>query len=64
MKIIDPRVLNSTAIFTVVMCSLFIGYFGAEANHSTQDWILLVSMSVVLVCTLFVMLHDIWKSET
>ena len=60
-KITDPRIMKTTAIATVVACGLLIGYLSAEASRSAQDWLLLGSMSVILVCTLFVMFNDIWK---
>jgi hypothetical protein len=61
MKITDPRIMKTTAIATVVACGLLIGYISAGAEHTTQDWLSLTSMTVVLVCTLFVMFNDIWK---
>ena len=61
MKITDPRIMQTTAIATVVACGLLIGYLGAQVSRSAQDWVLLGSMTVILVCSLFVMFHDIWK---
>jgi hypothetical protein len=61
MKITDARVMQTAAIATVVLCAGAIGYVGALAHHSAQDWIVLGSMAVILVCTLFTMLHEIWK---
>ena len=63
MKITDRRIMQTTQIATVVMCGLLIGYLIAEVSHSTQDWLLLTSLTVVLVCSLFVMFNDIWKRD-
>ena len=62
MKITDRRIMQTTQIATVVMCGLLIGYLIAEVSHSIQDWLLLTS-TVVLVCSLFVMFNDIWKRD-
>ena len=51
--------MQTTQIATVVMCGLLIGYLIAEVSHSIQDWLLLTSLTVVLVCSLFVMFNDI-----
>jgi hypothetical protein len=61
MKITDRRIMQTTQIATVVMCGLLIGYLIAEVSHSAQDWLLLTSLTVVLVCSLFGMFNDIWK---
>ena len=61
MKITDPRIMKTTAIATVVVCGLLIGYLIAQGSRSAQDWVLLGSMTVILVCSLFVMFNDIWK---
>ncbi len=63
MKITDRRIMQTTQIATVVMCGLLIGYLIAEVSHSIQDWLLLTSLTVVLVCSLFVMFNDIWKRD-
>ncbi len=63
MKITDRRIMQTTQIATVVMCGLLIGYLIAEVSHSTQDWLLLTSLTVVLDCSLFVMFNDIWKRD-
>jgi hypothetical protein len=63
MKITDARVMQTTAIATVVLCAGAIGYVGALAHHSAQDWIVLGSMAVILVCTLFTLLHETWKRD-
>ena len=63
MKITDRRIMHTTQIATVVMCGLLIGYLIAEVSHSTQDWLLLTSLTVILVCSLFVMFNDIWKRD-
>ena len=52
MKITDRRIMQTTQIATVVMCGLLIGYLIAEVSHSIQDWLLLTSLTVVLVCSL------------
>jgi uncharacterized membrane protein YkgB len=59
----DPRVAKTTAIITVVACGILIGYLSAQASHSGQDWLLLTSMTVILVCSFFVMINDIWKQN-
>ena len=64
MKITDPRVMKTTAVVTVVLCAGAIGYVGALSRLGAQDWIVLGSMTIILVCTLFGMVHDIWKQET
>jgi hypothetical protein len=61
MKCTDPRIMKTTAIATIVMVGLLIGYLSAQGSRSVQDWVLLGSMTVILVCTLFVMFNDIWK---
>jgi hypothetical protein len=61
MKITDPRVMKTVEIATAVACGLLLGYISGGTNHSTSDWLLLASMTVILVCSLFVMLNDIWK---
>ena len=59
MKITDRRIMQTTQIATVVMCGLLIGYLIAEVSHSIQDWLLLTSLTVVLVCSLFVMFRHL-----
>jgi hypothetical protein len=63
MKITDQRIMKTTQIATVVLCGLLIGYLGAQGSRNAQDWVLLASMSVILVCDLFLMLHDVWKQN-
>ena len=62
-KITDRRIMKTTQIATVVVCGLLIGYLGAQVSRSAQDWVLLASMIVVLVCDLFVMFNDVWKQN-
>jgi hypothetical protein len=64
MQITDPRIMKTTAIATVVACGLLIGYLIAQGSRSAQDWILLASMTVILVCSLFVMFNDIWRRDS
>src|SRR5947209_2801698 len=49
MKITDPRIMKTMGIATVVSCALLIGYLSAQVSRSTQDWVLLASMTVILV---------------
>jgi membrane protein YdbS with pleckstrin-like domain len=63
MKITDPRVMKTTAIATVVICAAALGYVGALAHHSMQDWIVLASLTIILACSLFTMLHEVWKQN-
>lgn len=63
MKITDQRIMKTTQIATVVVCGLLIGYLGAQVSRSAQDWVLLASMTVILVCDLFVMFNDVWKQN-
>jgi hypothetical protein len=61
MKITDTRIMKSTQVATVVACALLIGYLSAQGSLSTQDWVLIIVMAVILGCDLFVMFNDIWK---
>jgi hypothetical protein len=63
MKITDRRIMKTAQIATVVVCGLLIGYLNAQVSRSAQDWVLLASMTVVLVCDLFVMFNDVWKQN-
>jgi hypothetical protein len=63
MKITDQRIIKTSQIATVVVCGLLIGYLGAQVSRSAQDWVLLVSITVILVCDLFVMFNDVWKQD-
>ena len=63
MKITDQRIMKTIQIATVVVCGLLIGYLSAQVSRSTQDWVLLASMTVILVCDLFVMFNDVWKQN-
>jgi hypothetical protein len=62
-KITDRRIMKTTQIATVVVCGVLIGYLSAQVSRSAQDWVLLASMIVVLVCDLFVMFNDVWKQN-
>jgi hypothetical protein len=63
MKITDQRIMKTTQIATVVVCGLLIGYLAAQVSRSAQDWVLLASITVILVCDLFVMFNDVWKRD-
>jgi hypothetical protein len=58
---IDPRIMKTTALATIVTCGMLIGYMIALVSRSAQDWVFLGSMTVILVCTMFEMFKDIWK---
>jgi hypothetical protein len=63
MKITDRRIMKTTQIVTVVVCGVLIGYLSAQVSRSAQDWVLFASMTVILVCDLFVMFNDVWKEN-
>lgn len=61
MSIRDRRWVTTAQLFFAVATSAWIADFAAQEHHSSQSWVTLILSIVVLVGSISLVLHDIWK---